>query len=297
MKKSKSFIICALLSVILVFLVIGETAVRCAVSFTNEKWCIEIINEKEISSKVRKSLEKNFNEKYNSTGIPADVYMNVLTDEWIDNAVKSYISNGMNYLIGKNDSYKYEPDFTLINTSIEKFFNEYAEKNNYVKDLAFENKIAAAQKNAANIIKNYCDVIKIDKLYSEGVLPQARKFVILINNPIIEITLIISLLLIVGIIILINKKNIELIFYWIGSTMIVSSAIMIIPTAYIKVTRYFDAFIIKQEQIYITFTSIMYKAVNTVFTAAVAFLIIGVMFIIINGVLSLKKNISLKKNK
>lgn len=290
MRKSVSFIISAIISILLVFLIIGETAVRCAVSFSDEKWIIEIIDEKEISTKVKKSLEKNFNDKYNSTEIPADVYMNSLSNEWVSNTVHGYISNGMNYLSGKNDVYKFVPDFTSLNKNIENFFIEYAEANNFEKDSVFEKKVASTQKNAVSTIKNYCDVAKMDKLYSEGILPQARKYVIFVNKPIIEISVIALLIILIAILIILNRKNIELIFYWAGSILIVSSAILLIPTIYLKATRYFDAFVIKQEQIYITFTSLMYKAVDTVFTAAVVYAIAGIVFIAVNGIISLKKN-------
>ena len=65
---------------------------------------------------------------------------------------------------------------------------------------------------------------------------------------------------------------------------------MLIPTIYLKATRYFDAFVIKQEQIYITFTSLMYKAVDTVFTAAVVYVIAGIVLVVANSIIKKKKN-------
>lgn len=289
MKNAKSYILCVMMSILLVFAVMGEVAVRCAKDFTSDKWCINIINKQKVSGMVRESLERNFEEKENSTGIPADTYMSQLDDKWISDAVNSYITSGLDYLTGRNDEYNYSPDFTLVNKNIDKFFNDYADRNGYVKDSGFETKINSAQKNAQEIIKSNLDVVKMEKLYSEGVLKQARKYVILVNKPIVEIGSLSIIVILILLIALVNKKKISDSFYWYGCILIIPSVIMFIPMIYLKATRYFDAFIIKQEQIYVTFTSMMYKAVDTVIVTSIILFVIGIIMTALNAVASNNK--------
>ena len=148
------------------FAIVGEVALRHVSICSDEKWSLSIIDDNNISSKVRNNLEKYFNDKYNATGINADVYMDSLTEDWIDNQIKNVVKNGLDYTNGKSDNYGFKADFSELNSSISDFFNAYADENNYVKDSGFEKKIETAQKNAQNIVISYCDVFKFDKLKS-----------------------------------------------------------------------------------------------------------------------------------
>lgn len=290
MKNSKIYLINVLLTILMTFAIVGEVALRHVSICSDEKWSLSIIDDNNISSKVRNNLEKYFNDKYNATGINADVYMDALTEDWIDNQIKNVVKNGLDYTNGKSDNYGFKADFSELNSSISDFFNAYADENNYVKDSGFEKKIETAQKNAQNIVSSYCDVFKFDKLKSEGVLPQVRHYLGIVNNPVFEILLIISIAVFISLLILVNKKNIKFTLYWAASALIISGIIMLIPCIYINAVDYFDAFIIKQEQIFLAFTSFMYNAVNSVMYTSIGLVTVGAVLMIIFSILKSKKN-------
>ncbi len=77
------------------FAIVGEVALRHVSICSDEKWSLSIIDDNNISSKVRNNLEKYFNDKYNATGINADIYMDALTEDWIDNQIKNVVKNGL----------------------------------------------------------------------------------------------------------------------------------------------------------------------------------------------------------
>ena len=72
--------------------------------------------------------------------------------------------------------------------------------------------------------------------------------------------------------------------------MIISGIIMLIPCIYINAVDYFDAFIIKQEQIFLAFTSFMYNAVNSVMYTSIGLVTVGAVLMIIFSILKSKKN-------
>ena len=66
MKNSKTYIPCVLLTIILVFSVLGTViSVTADKVVLNSKTCVKIIDENKLSGKIKNLLEKNFTEKYN----------------------------------------------------------------------------------------------------------------------------------------------------------------------------------------------------------------------------------------
>ncbi|HEZ7988109.1 MAG TPA: hypothetical protein RWN64_03400 [Ruminococcus sp.] len=121
-------------------------------------------------------------------------------------------------------------------------------------------------------------------------MPQVRHYLGIVNNPVFEILLIISIAVFISLLILVNKKNIKFTLYWAASALIISGIIMLIPCIYINAVNYFDAFIIKQEQIFLAFTSFMYNAVNSVMYTSIGLVTVGAVLMIIFSILKSKKN-------
>lgn len=263
MKNSKTYIPCVLLTIILVFSVLGTViSVTTDKVVLNSKTCVKIIDENKLSGKIKNLLEKNFTEKYNSTGIPAEVYTDILSEEYIDNIVKVNINSGFDYLNGNTDSFSVSYDFDALDKSISDFFDSYAEQNGYVKDSSYYDKLQKEMNNAHRIVTNYSDVFKLDSLNEHGVLSQARRYIGYLDK-IMYICIGADIFCIV-LLLLLCMKNIKSIFYWTGSGLMVSALIGLIPCMYLSSSKYFDSFVIKQEQIFTAFTSYMYRIVDTV---------------------------------
>lgn len=288
MKNAKTYIPCVILTIILVFSMLGTGI--CIIAdkvILNNQTCLEIISEKQLSEKIKNLLDKTFKEKYNSTGIPAEVYTDVLSEKYIDNIVKLNLISGFEYLNSTTDKFSVSPDFEALDESITNFFNNYADKNGYVKDSSYYEKLQKEINTAHNIITSYTDVFKLDTLNKHGVLKQARGYIKYLDK--IKYICIGADIFCILIILLLCIKNKKEIFYWTGISFIISSIIGLVPCVYLTSVKYFDSFVIKQEQIFTAFTSFMYRITDAFTAFETGLLAAGVIMTAIYTIICRKK--------
>ena len=178
MQSAKTYIPCVLLTIILVFSMLGTViCITADKVILNNQTCLEIISEKKISETIKNLLEKNYKQKDNSTGIPAEVYTDVLTEKYIDNIVKLNVIEGFEYLNGNTDKFSVSPPFESLDKNITDFFSNYAEENGYVKDSSYYDKLQKEISHAHSTVISYTDIFKLDTLNKNGVLSQARRYI------------------------------------------------------------------------------------------------------------------------
>lgn len=286
MKNKKTYIPCVLISIILVFSMLG-TAI-CVIAdkvVLNENTCIKIIDKKDLTSKTRNYIEKTFKEKYNSTGIPPEVYMENISDEWLDGVIKNRISNAFLYV--KNQSeYSKDIDFNALDAGIMKFFENYADENGYVKDSSYNDKLKKEIDTAHKIVNSSLDIFKTDTLYESGVFSQVRRYTGYLEK--LNYLFIIADVVCIVILLLLCMKNIRDILYWSGISFIISGIIGLVPCVYITSSNYFDSFVIKQEQIFTAFTTFMYRITDSFTVFEMSVLAVGVLVIIVHSLTQLR---------
>lgn len=288
MKSAKTYIPCVILSILLVFSMLGTGICITADNvILNSQTCLEIISEKKLSEKIRKLLERTFKEKYNSTGIPSEVYIDVLSEKYIDNIVKLHVTEGFEYLNGRTDKFNVSPDFEALDESITEFFDNYAEENGYIKDSSYHEKLQKEINNAHSIVISYTDIFKLDTLSEYGVLTQARGYIKYLDK--ITYICIGADILFIVLLLLLCIKNIKEILYWVGISFMISSVIGLIPCVYLTSSNYFDSFVIKQEQIFTAFTSYMYRITDSVTAFETGVLATGFLMTVIYILTARKK--------
>lgn len=288
MKSAKTYIPCVILSILLVFSMLGTgICITADKVILNSQTCLEIISEKKLSEKIRKLLERTFKEKYNSTGIPSEVYIDVLSEKYIDNIVKLHVTEGFEYLNGRTDKFNVSPDFEALDESITEFFDNYAEENGYIKDSSYHEKLQKEINNAHSIIISYTDIFKLDTLSEYGVLTQARGYIKYLDK--ITYICISADILCIVLLLLLCIKNIKEILYWVGISFMISSVIGLIPCVYLTSSNYFDSFVIKQEQIFTAFTSYMYRITDSVTAFETGVLATGFLMTVIYILTARKK--------
>lgn len=286
MKNLKTYIPSLILSVLLVFSFTGTSALIVGNSFANPEKLTALMEENEIVPMIRTELKNYFSDKYNETGIPAEVYTEALTDEYIKLAAENYIYAGLDK--GASATYGYN---ALENEQLEKniteFFSDYAESINYEKDAKYDDKLEATIKSAYSVIGDYCDVYKFKTMNDEGILEKTSGIYSNLSK-IIMLAAGASLLLI-AVILLINLKSVSAALYWVGISALISGIIGIIPCIYLNSTNYFDAFVIKQPHIFTSFTKLMYGAMDAFIMNQIILAAAGIVLIIVFSVI--QKNI------
>lgn len=277
MKSLKTYIPGLILSILLVFSLLGCSAAFVANSFSDPDRLIRIADENEIVTVIKNRLDSYFSGKYNETGIPADVYTEAVGREYIKNTMRGYVYSGFDVLNGNTADFSV-PENKELEENIEAFIGDYADSIGFTKDEKYEEKVQATIRSAYRTIGEYCDVFKMETLEREGILAGLSPVFTRINL-IFLVSAAVSAALI-AVIIIISIKNLFHSLYWIGISSLVSGIIGIVPCICLTATRYFDSFTIKEPQIYTSFTSLMYSIVNQFMLNQIVIAVIGALLII-----------------
>lgn len=279
MTDIKKYVPSLILSVILVFTLLGLTLSLTAEKYASPQKLISISEENDITAKVKAELEKFFKDKYNETGVPAEVYMNAIDADYIDANIESIINSGFSVLDGeKNVEFSALKNDTL-EKNIAEFFSSYANENGYEQDESYSKKLDATISSAYKTVREYCDIYKLVTINSEGIL--AKTGAIYRHLHMLTSFLAAACAVIAIIILFTNFKNLAVSLYWFGVSTLASGVIGFIPCIILKASSYFDRFVIKQVHIFTSFTKLLYGSVNSFMTLQL--IIIAVSVVIFGG--------------
>lgn len=293
MKSIGSYIGSFILSVLLIFSVIASIAVTVVNTFANPDKLYEITKEKNISHIVYTEIEKYYFQRYNTTGIPADVYMNAISEDYLDKSIYLKITDSFHII--ENNQNEDATIFRLTNeesidSALNNFYSDYADSINAPKDAKYDEKLSEAKANTYEVIMKYCDVFQFDAMYNHGILKKISP--LYAKLPTLTLIIYGSAIFLILLMILVNIKSTSVALYWIGISASVSGIICSLPCLYLKATNYFSAFTIKQPQIYTAYTTAMYKAVENFLTISLVSLVAGIILIIIYAFLVKNKKYS-----
>lgn len=283
MKKSFTYICSIVLSVLLVFGLLASTASVVAKINVNETRFRRIAADNNVSQMVYSELEKYFSERYNATGIPAEVYMDAIDTEYLEWVINDTIGQGF-YALRDKTTVQPSVQNSSLDDSIDEFFNSYADSINYEKDDKFDQKLSSAKTVAYSIIWEYCDIYKFKALSKHGVLGKLDDIYSRLDL-IVAISVGASLLLIIALFLL-NLKSKKETLYWTGVSAFISGLIGIVPCVYLLATDYFSAFTIKQPQIYTAYTETMSILTKAFLSASIAMGVLGICLVIVYSVFS-----------
>ena len=290
MKNAFSYISSLIISVLLVFCIIGLAGTGVIKYCATENQFKSISTKYELADKTYTELEKYFHERSSATGIPDEVYMDAIDTEYLSNIIEHTIENGFILLNNGNTS----DDFANeeLELSIDKFFNDYAESINYKKDDKFEQKLVSTKNNAYKIIGEYCDVYKFRALDNHGVLSKISTIYTHIDLLMIGAASAILILLVTLLIINLNIKSETI--YWTGVSSLIAGIIGIAPCTYLLVTDYFSSFSVKQAQIYIAYTETMKLFTSTFLYASIGIALFGILLVILYAIIKPKNTMKTK---
>ena len=167
MKNIKTYIPSLIMSVILVFSLLGTSALVTARGFRTPDKLIQLTEEKEIVPKIKDQLKIYFSDKYNETGVPAEIYTDALTDEYIQQSVGCMIEKGI-YVMKDNGTRRFDvPQNQQLEDNITRFFSDYADSIGYEKNEVYNEKLSKAIESAYDVIADYSDVYKFQTMNSQ----------------------------------------------------------------------------------------------------------------------------------
>ena len=287
MKKPVSYIPSLIVSVLLVFTIIASSALLLMDINVSPTKLKNLAQKNNIESKVYTELEKYFTDKYNSTGIPAEVYMDSIDQEYIKTFEEAIIDSAFEAVNSNGVMSSVRPQNKALESNIDTFFNDFADKNKYEKDENFDIKLSNTKNNAYLTIGSFCDVYKFSAMSSKGILKKAAR---LYSNGIILTAAAIGFtIFLIFLLIIINRKKRITAMYWCGISAMIAGIIGAVPSIYLIATRYYDSFSIKQAAVFTAFTSAMYKLTEAFAAIQIALIVLGLATAVIYGIIGDKK--------
>ncbi|WP_295074847.1 hypothetical protein [Ruminococcus sp.] len=287
MKKVSTYLPSLIISVFLVFLTIACSAILLVDINVSAPKIKSLAEKNELESKIYTEIERYYTDKYNTTGIPAEVYMDAIDTRYIRSFEEAYIDSAFEALNSNGIMADIHPANEKLENNIDIFFNDFADKNNYKKDENFTSKLSNTKDSAYSTIGSYCDVYKFSAMSSRGVFPKIAR--VYSRKNAITALLIGAVVCIILLLFLINRKRKITVMYWTGISAIIAGILGMIPSIYLITSRYYDSFSIKQPAVFTAFTSAMYKYTEAFMAIQIALLVFGIAMVVIYGIIGEKK--------
>ena len=136
MKQVVTLLFRILCTVILAFSLLGAFALGYAAYATGSSHIyLHQLEQQQVAEKVRSNLETYYAAQEHSTAIPKEVYLDVLTTDWISTQMETLTEAGYAGFRGANTRpAQSDVDFSALESSITNYFETYADSISYPKD-------------------------------------------------------------------------------------------------------------------------------------------------------------------
>ena len=295
MKKINHYFPNVILSVIFVFSFIGlSLTTEAKDKLLSSSFYISSAEKHDIYLRVTNHADDYFTKSYAVSGIPAEVYMDGLDDKTIKDAVDGKIENFFDYVSGKSSKLEEtEIDFSVLEKNLTDYFSEFAEENNVEVNEDFTKQLDKTIETAESEIDSFTNIYMMDYMEKAGIPQTLRKvYPIIAAAPFVFMGV-----LLVGLVILIllNRKNLRFVFYWISTSGICASVIILIPCIILKYSDYFSRLVMRNDYIYYAVTGLLNDFnvnIIKIQSAALGVFVALMLVYIFSSIINNKKEIS-----
>lgn len=295
MKKINHYFSNVILSVIFVFSFIGlSLTTEAKDKLLSSSFYISSAEKHDIYLRVTNHADDYFTKSYAVSGIPAEVYMDGLDDKTIKDAVDGKIENFFDYVSGKSSKIEEtEIDFSVLEKNLTDYFSEFAEENNVEVNEDFTKQLDKTIETAESEIDSFTNIYMMDYMEKAGIPQTLRKvYPIIAAAPFVFMGV-----LLVGLVILIllNRKNLRFVFYWISTSGICASVIILIPCIILKYSDYFSRLVMRNDYIYYAVTGLLNDFnvnIIKIQSAALGVFVTLMLVYIFSSIINNKKEIS-----
>lgn len=239
-----------LLSLVLIFSILAAVAGGIGVFLTaSPSLLLSQLERQQAPAKTRSALESYYQTEYNATAVPPEVYLDVLSENWLRDAMELKITAAYDQLHGKDTAA--QPDYSALEQSITDYFETYAAENGYEKDDSYTQKLENTIQDAEKKVDSVIDVYHLGTLEKAGIWHKVQ----VLSKPLwllfgggVVLTLVLAA-------VLLALRNYPL--YWIGSGLFTDGVLLTLPAAAILGSGVISRFSLKDAAVYSVFTGTM----------------------------------------
>lgn len=243
----------------------------------------EALGRYDVAGAIYDDLNTYFEQFSAPTGIPKECFTDSLDKTKLSEAAYALLTDSLAYLTDPNaptPTVKY--DFTQLENDITEYVEQYSEENGIEKNDEYYKLIEQTISTAETQIESRLDVMMLHTLSQSKFASGMHKYARLIDLAMIISAVLLAAL--VAAMCFVDRRHPRDYTYWFGTILFCSSAILLIPAAYVNKIGYFDSFFMKSEHIYRTVTGLFNTTLERVIRAQTIVLISGILLIIITAV-------------
>ena len=269
-----------------VVMIIAELLAFCNTMVCDTDYYVWVISDSGADEALYNELDEYFTQLPNATDIPKEVYTKSLDKKKVSSSAKQLVKASMDYTFGKsNKKPEVKYDYTQYEIDVTEYIETYSEANNIEKDSEYYSLIDNTLYVTERKIDSSLDVLMAKKIADSSLPSITRRLV-----PSLSIFMGISvvlLLMLVGLMCYVDREHLFDVPYWVGSVMFCGSALLLVPTAYCRMTGYFDGLFLENESIYYAITGAIYGITDRVMLVNAGIFALGILLIIFTQVIHL----------
>jgi len=182
------------------------------------------LNKNDYFSLMRKDIDYGFKNLSKITSIPENIFVDSVKDQDIKDLAYDNIDLSQSYMKYNN---KYIDSRIDTNVVYNNLIN-YVQKKNIKTDANMKNQLLSTSKDVGDIVENYSNLFNISAVDKYPQFQSFRKLLYLLYNMKILSTIVV--LLLVTLLAYLNKRRQRRTLIWLGSSLIASSIMTLIPS-------------------------------------------------------------------
>lgn len=266
-----------LLTILLTFTVLGTLISGYAgYLLSSPQVCITQIEKQNVAEKVHDSIESYFTSQYQTTAIPPETYLDVITEDWIADQLANRVRSEYERL--NNADLLYHLDMTDLEAALTQFFSDYAEEINYPKDTVYEEKLQETIEKARTELTSQLDVYHFTTMQNANIFnkligKQTYLWLLCGGCGILSVVLI-------AVLVLLERKGEWGKLYFPGCALLMNGIFLTVPTAWALATSYFSGLAIKVPAVYAALTGVLYHCTRVGLIAGIVLLVLGLVAVL-----------------
>lgn len=214
------------------------------------------------------------------TGIPPEVYNDPIDKAAIVDGAYALTRDSIAYLSDPNAP---DPiisfDFTAVDKNITDYIVNYSQSNEIAMDDEAKKLIDNTLGVVHQQIENRLDVLMLYKLSTSSYGKTLHTYAGVIKMVMIGSGVLLAA--IAALMLFIDRRHPRDLPYWFGTILFCSSLTALVPSLYLKWTKYFDGFFIRSEHIYKSVTNLCWMLLERIIDFQFVMLLLGVALILL----------------
>ncbi|SHK76906.1 hypothetical protein SAMN02745163_04428 [Clostridium cavendishii DSM 21758] len=227
MKKFKKIFLFIISFLLMFSLVILQFSIFIRFRLLNENFYVSTLEKNNYYKYLNENINTNFKTLSALSAIPESVFKDSISEQLIKTETTNNIKNAINFMVLKKDTTNNGIDLTEFEKNLSNNILNYAKANNIEINNNIQTQVKTVSTDTTNILNNHVNIFNINQVKKINQFIKFRDILNIIYNS-VHWFLLMSIFLI-GIIVTLNRRAPWRDLFWIGSSLISSGALILLP--------------------------------------------------------------------